>query len=299
MRDSRAKRYTVDNNVSGTHNLLCGIVESGLDIAIVHLGTMGVYGYGWSGTAPIPEGYLSVQVTTPTGDLEREILHPANPGSIYHMTKTLDQLMFAFYAKNDGLRITDLHQGIVWGTQTAQTALDERLINRFDYDGDYGTVLNRFIMQAALGHPLTVHGTGGQTRAFIHIRDTVRCVEIALANPPARGERPAVFNQVTETYRVGELAELVARLTGAEIAYLPNPRKEAAENELIVTNDRFLALGLEPTTLSQGLVEETLEIGQKYASRADVTKIIARSVWTAGMETSPDLMEQAPTTSVV
>ena len=299
MRDSRAKRYTVDNNVSGTHNLLCGIVESGLDIAIVHLGTMGVYGYGWSGTAPIPEGYLSVQVTTPTGDLEREILHPANPGSIYHMTKTLDQLMFAFYAKNVGLRITDLHQGIVWGTQTAQTALDERLINRFDYDGDYGTVLNRFIMQAALGHPLTVHGTGGQTRAFIHIRDTVRCVEIALANPPARGERPAVFNQVTETYRVGELAELVARLTGAEIAYLPNPRKEAAENELIVTNDRFLALGLEPTTLSQGLVEETLEIGQKYASRADVTKIIARSVWTAGMETSPDLMEQAPTTSVV
>jgi len=299
MRDSRAKRYTVDNNVSGTHNLLCGIVESGLDIAIVHLGTMGVYGYGWSGSAPIPEGYLSVQVTTPTGDLEREILHPANPGSIYHMTKTLDQLMFAFYAKNDGLRITDLHQGIVWGTQTPQTALDERLINRFDYDGDYGTVLNRFIMQAALGHPLTVHGTGGQTRAFIHIRDTVRCVEIALTHPPERGDRPAVFNQVTETYRVRDLAELVSRLTGAEIAFLPNPRKEASENELTVTNDRFLALGLEPTTLSQGLVEETLEIGQKYASRADVTKIIARSVWTAGMETSPDLMAQAPTVTGV
>ena len=299
MRDSRAKRYTVDNNVSGTHNLLCGIVESGLDIAIVHLGTMGVYGYGWSGSAPIPEGYLSVQVTTPTGDLEREILHPANPGSIYHMTKTLDQLMFAFYAKNDGLRITDLHQGIVWGTQTPQTALDERLINRFDYDGDYGTVLNRFIMQAALGHPLTVHGTGGQTRAFIHIRDTVRCVEIALTHPPERGDRPAVFNQVTETYQVRGLAELVSRLTGAEIAYLPNPRKEASENELTVTNDRFLALGLEPTTLSQGLVEETLEIGQKYASRADVTKIIARSVWTAGMETSPDLMAQAPTVTGV
>ena len=299
MRDSRAKRYTVDNNVSGTHNLLCGIVESGLDVAIVHLGTMGVYGYGWSGSAPIPEGYLSVQVATPTGDLEREILHPANPGSIYHMTKTLDQLMFAFYAKNDGLRITDLHQGIVWGTQTPQTALDERLINRFDYDGDYGTVLNRFIMQAALGHPLTVHGTGGQTRAFIHIRDTVRCVEIALTHPPARGDRPAVFNQVTETYRVRDLAELVSRLTGAEIAYLPNPRKEASENELTVTNERFLALGLEPTTLSQGLVEETLEIGQKYASRADLTKIIARSVWTAGMETSPDLMTQAPTVTGV
>ena len=297
MRNSRAKRYTVDNNVSGTHNLLCAIVESGLDIAVVHLGTMGVYGYGWSGSAPIPEGYLSVQVSTPTGDLEREIHHPANPGSIYHMTKTLDQLMFAFYAKNDGLRITDLHQGIVWGTQTPQTALDERLINRFDYDGDYGTVLNRFIMQAALGHPLTVHGTGGQTRAFIHIRDTVRCVELALTHPPARGGRPTVFNQVTETYRVRDLAELVARLTGAEIAYLPNPRKEAPENELSVTNDRFLALGLEPTTLSQGLLEETLEIGEKYASRADVTKIIARSVWTAGMETSPDLMTGEPATT--
>ncbi len=294
MRDSRAKRYTVDNNVSGTHNLLSSIVESGLDIAVVHLGTMGVYGYGWSDSAPIPEGYLSIQVSTSSGDLEREILHPANPGSIYHMTKTLDQQMFAFYAKNDGLRVTDLHQGIVWGTQTVQTALDERLINRFDYDGDYGTVLNRFIMQAALGHPLTVHGTGGQTRAFIHIRDTVRCVEIALAHPPERGDRPAVFNQVTETYRVRDLAELVSRLTGAEIAYLPNPRKEASENELSVTNDRFLALGLQPTTLSEGLIEETLEIGQKYASRADPSKIMARSVWTAGMETSPDLMKRTP-----
>jgi UDP-sulfoquinovose synthase len=124
-------------------------------------------------------------------------------------------------------------------------------------------------------------------------------VEIALAHPPTRGDRPAVFNQVTETYRVGELAELVSGLTGAEIAYLPNPRKEASENELTVTNDRFLALGLEPTTLSQGLVEETLEIGQKYASRADVTKIIARSVWTAGMETSPDLMVETPTVTGV
>ena len=148
---------------------------------------MGVYGYGWSGSAPIPEGYLTVKVPTPDGDLEREILHPANPGSVYHMTKTLDQLLFAFYAKNDGLRITDLHQGIVWGTQTDQTALDERLINRFDYDGDYGTVLNRFLMQAAIGHPLTVHGTGGQTRAFIHIKDTVRCIEIAITNPPQAG----------------------------------------------------------------------------------------------------------------
>ena len=290
MRDSAAKRYTVDNNVSGTHNVLCAIVESGLDIAVVHLGTMGVYGYGWSGTAPIPEGYLTVSVPTPDGDLEREILHPANPGSVYHMTKTLDQLLFAFYAKNDLVRITDLHQGIVWGTQTPETALDDRLINRFDYDGDYGTVLNRFIMQAAIGHPLTVHGTGGQTRAFIHIRDTVRCIQIALENPPAKGDQVSVFNQVTETHRLKDLAEMVSKLTGAEIAYLPNPRKEAAENDLNVTRERFLALGLNPTTLSEGLVEETRDIGAKYADRVDLSKIIAKTVWNAGMETSPDLM---------
>ena len=291
MRTPAAKRYTVDNNVNGTHNLLCAIVQTGLDIAAVHLGTMGVYGYGWSGSAPIPEGYLTVKVPTPDGELDREILHPANPGSVYHMTKTLDQLLFAFYAKNDGLRITDLHQGIVWGTQTPQTIIDERLINRFDYDGDYGTVLNRFLMQAAIGHPLTVHGTGGQTRAFIHIRDTVRCVEIALNNPPERGDQPSVFNQVTETYRVRDLADLISKQTGVEVANLPNPRKEAAENDLIVTRDRFLSLGLNPTTLSEGLLEEVRDISMKYAERADTSKILARSVWNTGMETSPDLMK--------
>jgi len=290
MRSPKAKRYTVDNNVRGTHNLLCALADAELDAAVVHLGTMGVYGYGWSGSAPIPEGYLEVKVPTPDGELVREILHPANPGSVYHMTKTLDQLLFAFYAKNDQLRITDLHQGIVWGTQTPQTALDERLINRFDYDGDYGTVLNRFLMQAAIGHPLTVHGTGGQTRAFIHIRDTVRCIEIALKNPPAAGEQVSVFNQVTETYRVRELADLISELTGVEIAYLPNPRKEAAENDLNVTRERFLALGLNPTTLSEGLLEETREVGAKYAYRADFSKIVAKTVWRAGMEVSPDLL---------
>jgi UDP-sulfoquinovose synthase len=291
MRNETAKRYTVDNNVRGTHNVLCAIVESGLDIALVHLGTMGVYGYGWSGSAPIPEGYLTVKVPTPDGDIDREILHPANPGSVYHLTKTLDQLLFAFYCANDQIRVTDLHQGIVWGTQTPQTVLDERLINRFDYDGDYGTVLNRFLMQAAIGHPLTVHGTGGQTRAFIHIRDTVRCIQIALENPPERGEKPKVFNQVTETFRVRELAELIAKITGAEIANLPNPRREAAENELNVSRNHFLELGLHPTKLSEGLLEESRDIAVKYRSRADTTKIIARSVWRQGMETSPDLVK--------
>jgi UDP-sulfoquinovose synthase len=277
--------------VRATHNVLVAIATTGLDIAMVHLGTMGVYGYGWSGTAPIPEGYLTVKVPTPDGEIDREILHPANPGSVYHMTKTLDQLLFAFYSANDQVRITDLHQGIVWGTQTPQTALDERLINRFDYDGDYGTVLNRFLMQAAIGHPLTVHGTGGQTRAFIHIRDTVRCIQIALENPPERGEKPKVFNQVTEVHRVRELAELISKLTGAEIANLPNPRREAVENELNVSREKFLALGLDPTKLSEGLLEESRDIALRYKDRADATKIIARSVWRQGMETSPDLMK--------
>ncbi|MEI8147517.1 MAG: NAD-dependent epimerase/dehydratase family protein [Actinomycetes bacterium] len=291
MRNIPAKRYTIDNNIRGTHNVLVAIVASGLDIQLVHLGTMGVYGYGWTGTTPIPEGYLTVKVPTEEGLLDREILHPANPGSVYHLTKTMDQLMFAFYAANDQIRITDLHQGIVWGTQTPQTALDERLINRFDYDGDYGTVLNRFLMQAAIGHPLTVHGTGGQTRAFIHIRDTVRCIEIALNNPPAAGEKPAVFNQVTETHRIRDLAAMISKLTGVEVANLPNPRREAAENELNVSRDRFLALGLNPTTLSDGLLEEVQQIALKYRDRADTSKIVARSTWRAGMETADDLVK--------
>src|ERR1700761_3145358 len=290
MRNAAAKRYTVDNNVRATHNLLTALVETGIDAALAHLGTMGVYGYGWSGSAPIPEGYLMVKVPTPDGELEREILHPANPGSVYHMTKTLDQLMFAFYAKNDGLRITDLHQGIVWGTQTGQTSRDERLINRFDYDGDYGTVLNRFLMQAAIGHPLTVHGTGGQTRAFIHIKDTVRCIEIAISHPPKAGDRPMVLNQVTETYRVIDLAKLVADTTGGEIAFLPNPRVEAEENDLAVRNDHFLALGLRPTLLSEGLLSEIREVAARYAYRADPRKIISRSVWRAGMPCASDLL---------
>src|SRR6201999_1752599 len=164
----------------------------------------------------IPEGYLNIRIDTDQGATEQEILYPANPGSIYHMTKTQDQLFFFFYNKNDGVRITDLHQGIVWGTQMQETRRDERLINRFDYDGDYGTVLNRFLMQAALDYPLTVHGTGGQTRAFINLQDTVRCIELALANPPKAGERVNILNQMTETHRVRDLAKLVSEMTGVE-----------------------------------------------------------------------------------
>ncbi len=279
MKSAAHKRYTVDNNLNATNNVLAAVVESRQDIHIVHLGTMGVYGYSSSGMK-IPEGYLSILAQAEDGQSHpQEILYPTSPGSIYHLTKSQDQLLFAFYAKNDGLRITDLHQGIVWGTQTLDTKLDERLLNRFDYDGDYGTVLNRFLMQAAIGYPLTVHGTGGQTRAFIHIQDTVRCLEIASTTPPERGSRVRILNQVTETHRVADLAKLVADMTGAQIDFLENPRQEAAENELDVSNDQFLALGLDPTTLAEGLLEEITETAGKYGDRCDRDRIPCRSLW--------------------
>ncbi len=283
MKSTQHKRYTINNNINATHNILCAIVESGLDIHLVHLGTMGVYGYSTSGIK-IPEGYLEVQVMVNGQAKSLEIPYPVDPGSIYHMTKTQDALMFYYYNKNDHVKITDLHQGIVWGTNTDETLMDERLINRFDYDGDYGTVLNRFLMQAAIGYPLTVYGTGGQTRAFIHIRDSVRCLKFAIEHPPASGERVEVFNQATETHNIKWLAEKVSVLTDVEIQYLSNPRNEMPENELIIANEKFLSLGLIPITLNDGLLEEVIQIAKKYKDRCDISKIPYSSTWRRSVE---------------
>ncbi len=270
------KRYTVNNNLNGTHNVLCAVVESGLDIHLVHLGSIGVYGYHTT-EMEIPEGYLNVKVEARSGELvEKEILYPPDTESIYHMTKAQDQLFFQYYNRNNGLCITDLHQGNVWGTQTPETRMDERLINRFDYDGIYGTVLNRFIVQAAVGHPLTVHGSGGQARAFIHIRDAVRCIELAVANRPPKGSRVRILNQITQVHKVRGLAEMIsAMVDGARISYVDNPRKniEDPENEFFVAKECFPAMGLEPILLEKGLIDEVHDIVKKYGHRCDLSMI--------------------------
>lgn len=301
MKTPKHKIETVRNNLGSAQVVLAAIVESGLDIHLVHLGTMGVYGYACP-AGVIPEGYLDVFVKGQNSDelMPWKILYPASPGSVYHLTKCQEALMFQFYNKCNGVRITDLHQGIVWGTNTEETLMDERLINRFDYDGDYGTVLNRFLMQAAFDYPLTVYGTGGQKRAFIHVQDTARCIEIALQDPPAVGDTVKIFNQVTEAYQVSELAELISRLTGVKIAFHSNPRVEAAQNELVVINQQFLERGLKPITLEEGLIKEIYSIARRYKERVVMAAIPPSTKWRKDLPepvkiSEADKIEVAPT----
>ena len=278
MMNSNKKIYTVENNLLSTHNILCAITESKQNIHVVHLGSMGVYGYGTAGML-IPEGYLNVKLTENNKQLE--IPYPPNPGSIYHMTKAQDALFFYFYNRNDKIRITDLHQGIVWGTNTEETSLDEILINRFDYDGEFGTVLNRFLVQSVMGYPLTVYGTGKQTRAFIHIKDTVKCIFLALENPPKIGERVKIFNQASESHNLIYLAKKVCNLTGGKIDYLENPRNESSENELIFKNLNFKNLGLNPIKLDDHLIFETSNVVKKYKDRFRLSTVKSFSAWNA------------------
>lgn len=276
MISSSERRYTVDNNVSGTHNVCSVIVESGLDIHLVHLGTMGVYGYS-AALGSIPEGYLNVKINETQEDVD--ILYPTNPGSIYHMTKSLDQILFQFYNKNWGLRVTDLHQGIVWGTQTKETSLHKDLVNRFDYDGIYGTVLNRFISQAATGNPMSVYGTGGQKRAFIHINDTVECINIAITSAPEKMEKVRIFNQVAEVRSLLELAQILQKTYGAEIGFVENPRKEAAENDLIVHNEGLCSLGFHPILLNNALIDDVRFIAEQCKDELHEENILNSPKW--------------------
>lgn len=270
------RRYTVNNNVNGTHNLCSAIVDIDPSIHLVHLGTMGVYGYN-KDLGAIPEGYLDVEIKAT--EVNTQILYPANPGSVYHMSKCLDQLIFQFYNKNWGLKITDLHQGIVWGIETEETKLHPSLVNRFDYDGIYGTALNRFISQAANNVPLTIYGTGGQTRAFIHISDTAKCVQLACENSDFDTSRVRIFNQVAETHSILGLAKILESQYGAEIAFHENPRKELPENELEVSNVGLRSLGFEPTTLEQSLVEDVKFLADQTRESFNVNNVLSSPKW--------------------
>jgi UDP-sulfoquinovose synthase len=243
---------------------------------LVKLGTMGEYG---TPNIDIEEGYIRIEHNG-RSDL---LPFPKQPGSFYHLSKVHDSHNIMFGCKIWGLRATDLNQGVVYGTMTDETALDEGLINRFDYDDVFGTVLNRFCAQAAAGHPLTVYGRGGQTRGFLDIRDTVRCIELACLNPAKPGEC-RVFNQFTEQFSVLELAEMVkvgARKLGltVEIAHLPAPRVEAEEHYYNAKHSRLLDLGLRPNYLSDSLLDSLINIAMKYQDRIDISLFLPQVKW--------------------
>jgi UDP-sulfoquinovose synthase len=256
--------FTQVNNVVGTLNLLFAIRELRPDIHIVKLGTMGEYG---TPNIDIEEGYLTVEHNGRKDTLP----FPKQPGSFYHLSKVHDSHNIMFTCRAWGLRATDLNQGVVYGTVTDEVAMDEALINRFDYDDVFGTVLNRFCAQAALGYPLTVYGKGGQTRGFLDIRDTVRCVELACLHPAAPGEF-RVFNQFTEQFSVLDLANMVKKVGAqmgvqVEIDHLKDPRVEAEAHYYNAKHSKLIDLGLEPHTLNNSLVDSLINIAVRYRDR--------------------------------
>jgi UDP-sulfoquinovose synthase len=264
------------NNVVGTMNLLFALREFAPDCHLVKLGTMGEYG---TPNIDIEEGYIEIEHNG-----RKDILpFPKQPGSFYHLSKVHDSHNITFACKIWGLRATDLNQGVVYGTVSDEVALDEGLINRFDYDEIFGTVLNRFCVQAAVGHPLTVYGKGGQTRGYLDIRDTVRCIEIACQSPAKPGEF-RVFNQFTEQFRVLELAHMVkaaAKNLGlkVEIDHLPAPRVESEEHYYNARHSKLIDLGLEPHYLSESLLDSLLNIAVKYRDRVDPSLFMPRVNW--------------------
>jgi len=268
--------YTQHNNVIGTLNLLFAIRDFAPECHLVKLGTMGEYG---TPNIDIEEGFIEIEHNG-----RRDVVpYPKQPGSFYHLSKVHDSHNIMFACRIWGIRSTDLNQGVVYGTITAQTEQDERLINRFDYDEVFGTVLNRFCIQAAVGHPLTVYGKGGQTRGFLDIRDTVRCVELAIENPPEEGEY-RVFNQFTEEFSVRELAEKVVEAAAklgveARVENLPNPRVEAEEHYYNAKHTKLLDLGLKPHYLSESLLDSLLNIALEHRERVDETAIMPRVDW--------------------
>jgi UDP-sulfoquinovose synthase len=264
------------NNVVGTMNLLFALRELAPDCHLVKLGTMGEYG---TPNIDIEEGYIEIEHNG-----RKDVLpFPKQPGSFYHLSKVHDSHNIMFACRIWGIRATDLNQGVVYGTSTDETDLDPRLVNRFDYDEVFGTVLNRFCVQAAVGHPLTVYGKGGQTRGYLDIRDTVRCIEIACLNPAKPGEF-RVFNQFTEQFRVLELARMVkeaAKKFGikVEIDHLPGPRVELEEHYYNARHSKLVDLGLEPHNLSESLLDSLLNVAVEYRDRVDQSLFLPRVNW--------------------
>ena len=276
MIDRKHAVFTQVNNVVGTLNLLFAMREFRPDCHLVKLGTMGEYG---TPNIDIEEGYITVEHNG-----RKDVLpFPKQPGSFYHLSKVHDSHNIMFACKIWGLRATDLNQGVVYGTMTDESALEEDLINRFDYDEVFGTVLNRFCAQAAVGHPLTVYGKGGQTRGYLDIRDTVRCVELACLNPARAGEC-RVFNQFTEQFSVLELAHLVQAAgrnmsLDVEVIHLPDPRVEAEEHYYNARHSKLVELGLKPHLLSESLLDSLLNIAIRYSERVDQSLFLPKVNW--------------------